>query len=221
MGGAAAPPPASAQVGFSPESSPYRPIRARQLAGFNGGYVQGDLGDAGVGPSNGPFGGVTFDLLFDAPVALSFNVWHAALERFVKEPSLPPEQRTSGPYPQSVTALDANLQLVLTGSKSWNRLSPYLGVGLGIAFGGTVPQDPTGFSFGTKFILQPQAGFRMYLSDRIVLTAEMKDVLWRLSHPQSFLTVADPILDPDTQKANEWTHHFVLRFALAYAIGIE
>ena len=221
MVAALAPPTTMAQVGFSPESSPYRPIRARHLFGFSGGYVWGDAGDAGVGPTNGPFGGVTFDMLFGGPVALSFNGWYADLERVVTAPGLPPDERTSGPYPQSVTVLDANLQFVITGSKSWHRLSPYVGLGIGIAFGGTVPQDSTGFSFGTRFVVQPAAGFRFYLTDRIVLTSEAKDVLWRLSYPQTYLTVDDPILDPRTQKANEWTHNFVLRFVLSYAFGIE
>ena len=190
--------------------------------GVNGGYLWGDLGDAGVGPSNGPFLGVTFDMLFGGPIAISFNGWYAALERFVKEPGLPPDERTSGPFPQSVTALDGNIQLMLTGGKTWNRMAPYVGVGMGIAFGGTVPQDSSGFSFGTKFIIQPQAGIRLFVTDRIVLSTEVKDVLWRLSYPQTFLIVGpDPILDPDTQKANEWTHHFVLRFSLTYAIGFE
>ncbi len=83
MVAALAPPTTMAQVGFSPESSPYRPIRARHLFGFSGGYVWGDAGDAGVGPTNGPFGGVTFDMLFGGPVALSFNGWYADLERVV------------------------------------------------------------------------------------------------------------------------------------------
>jgi hypothetical protein len=189
--------------------------------GFSGGYIWGDLGDAGVGPSNGPFAGVTLDLFFGGPIALSFTGWHATLERFVKEPGLPPDERTSGPFPQSLTTIDGNIQFILTGAKTWHRLAPYIGVGLGLGFGGDVPQDSTGFSLGTKFILQPQAGFRFYVSDRIVLTAEMKDVLWRLSYPPTYLTGADPILDPRTQKGNEWTHHFALRFALSWAFGME
>ena len=82
-------------------------------------------------------------------------------------------------------------------------------------------QDSSGFTFGTKFIIQPQAGVRLFVTDRIVLSTEVKDVIWRLSYPQTFLIGPEPILNPITQKANEWTHHFVLRFALTYAFGFE
>ena len=165
--------------------------------------------------------GVTFDMVFGGPVALSFNAWYAGLERFVKQPGLPPDERTSGPFPQSVTAMDANVQLVLTGGKTWHRMAPYLGAGIGVGFGGTVPQDSSGFRFGVKFLVQPQAGIRFFVTDRIVLSTEVKDVIWRLSYPETYLIGDDPILDPRTNKASEWTHHFVLRFALTYAFGID
>ncbi len=221
IGAALAPLPAAAQVGFAPEASPFRPIRARQAIGFTGGYIWGDLGEADVGPSNGPFGGVGLDLIFGGPIVISFNVWHASLERLVKEPGLPPESRTSGPFTQGLTALDGNIQFVLTGGKTWHGFSPFVGAGIGLGLGGTVPQDSTGFSLGTKFLVQPQVGFRLYFSDRIILIAEARDALWRLSHPQSFLTGDEPILDPRVNKANEWTHHFMLRFGLMYAFGMD
>ncbi len=160
-------------------------------------------------------------MLFGGSIGISFNGWYAAMERFVKQPGLPPDERTSGPFPQSMTTIDANIQLMLTGGKTWNRMAPYVGVGIGIGFGGTVPQDSSGFSLGTKFIIQPQAGIRFFLTDRIVLSTEAKDVLWRLSYPPTYLIGDDPILNPVIHKANEWTHHFVLRFGLTYALGME
>ena len=207
------------QVGHSPRSSPYRPILARQVFGLSGGYLWGDRGEAGVGPSNGATVGGFFDLSFGGPVGLSFNVWYADLNRFVKDPSLPPEERTTGPFSQAMVALDGNIQLTLTGAKSWRRMAPYLGMGMGISFGGDIPEDITGFTFNAKFLFQPAVGIRLHLSDRLILSAEAKDVIWRLSYPPAYLLGAEPILDPLINKANEWTHHFMLRFSLGYATG--
>ncbi len=209
------------QVGHSPDASPYRHSRARRVLGVQSGYLWGDFGDAGVGPSNGVIGGGYVDLLFDSPIAVSFSVWYGGLERFVKNPGLPPDQRTTGPFRQQMMALDGSLQLVLTGSKTWHRMAPYVGLGLGLSFDNRVPQDSTDFTFGNKFLLQPAFGFRLYLSDRLVITAEGKDVMWRLSYPAAFLTGANPIINPTTQKPAEWTHHFVLRLGLGYAIGLD
>ena len=113
----------------------------------------------------------------------------------VEQGHFPPDARTSGPFSQAMVALDGNIQLTLTGGKSWHRMAPYLGVGIGISFGSDIPEDSSGFTFNAKFLLQPAAGIRFHLSNRLIVSAEARDLLWRLSYPQSYLLGPEPILD--------------------------
>jgi hypothetical protein len=211
-----------AQVGHPPDASPYRFIEARRVISATSGYLWGDLGDAGVGPSNGPVAGLRFDLLFNGPASVSFNAAWAGLERRIIDPTRPQAERTVGSADMSIFMFDAGFNLIFTGGKTWRGLAPYAGIALGAAFGNDVPTDTTsGFRFSTKFLLTPQAGLRLHVSDRLSLDARARDVMWRLSYPQSYFLGGDPVLDPLTQKRNEWTHHLALTLSLGWAIGVR
>lgn len=220
----AAPAVARAQVGHPPGASPYRFVEARRILALSSGYVWGDLGDARVGPSNGVLAGARFDALFESPVGITFNAFYAALERRIIDPTLPADQRTLGEARQEIVAIDGGLTFIFSGAKSWRGFVPYIGTSIGIAFGREVREDSTsGFRFGTRFLLVPQGGLRLHLSDRLSFDVLARDLMWRLSYPGSYFVVppagGDPVLDPNTQKGNEWTHHFTLQASLGWAIG--
>lgn len=215
-----------AQVGHWPESSPYHDLRAKQILSLSAGYLRGGAGAAGVGPTDGLLGGVRFDIHLGGPVAANLGVSYAYLDRLLIDPRQAPDTRVLGNAMQSLLIAEAGVNLVLTGPKTWHKLAPYVGVSLGLALGGDVPEDTlSGFTFSTKFQLGPQIGVRWYATDRVSLRIEARDILWRLSYPQVFFgtgTLSDPgptpVLDPLVHGEAEWTHHPTVFLGLGYAI---
>jgi hypothetical protein len=118
---------------------------------------------------------------------------------------------------------DAGLDLVLTGEKTWNGLAPYLGASLGLALGGEVPADSSGYQFSTKFIVGPRIGVRWHPIQRIAIRFEARDMIWQLKYPPTFFEEpinapgADPILDPLTSRDTQWTHNPMLTVSVGYA----
>lgn len=220
------PAPAWGQVGHAPESSPYREVLARQVFSAFGGYLEGQAGKVGVGPTDGLVVGGRYEFLFGGPVAVDLRVAVADLERRVIDPTLVPDQREKGTFSQSVLMADAGINLVLTGGKTWRGLAPFVGGALGMAFGGDVPQDSSTFEFNAHFLVAPQAGFRWHIGERLLLRFEARDVVWRLRYPNLFFEppVIDPdgqpVLDPTTSGDTDWTHHLVLTISAGYALRL-
>ena len=115
---------------------------------------------------------------------------------------------------------------MLTGQKTWHGMIPYVDLSLGVAFGGSVPEDSlSGFVFGTQFTIAPAFGVQWYPSDRLMLRTEFRDIIWQLRYPPSFFTrpeddiTSPPVLNPNVENDTEWTHHPTLIFTIGYAIG--
>lgn len=218
--------PAAAQVGHAPESSPYRPVLARQVVSAVGGYLGGERGIAGVGPSDGQLYGARFDMLFSGPVNVTFEAALADLERNVIDPTQGPDDRAVGTFAQKVLLADIGINLVLTGAKTWHGFAPYVGGALGLAVGERVGADSSGFNFRTQFLLAPQLGIRWHPADRLMFRVEGRDVIWRLSYPAIFFQEpanapgAPSVLDPVTTNDSDWTHHWTVSFSLGFAIKL-
>jgi hypothetical protein len=217
---------ASAQVGHRPETSPYSELRSRRVLSFAGGYLIGSSGSAKVGPGSGPYAGARFDIHLSGPAAVSFGAGMASLERIIIDPTWGPDNRTLDTASQSVLMLDANIDVLLTGQKTWHGLIPYLGAGLGFALGGDVAADSlSGYSFSTHFMTGPHVGIWLVPSDRITFRIEARDRIWRLKYPDGFFTVPEneptelPVLDANVMKDTQWVHHLTLTFTLGYTIG--
>jgi len=217
---------ALAQVGHRPESSPYSDLRIGQTVTLMSGYLAGGRGKAGVGPSGGPLGGLRWDIHVGGAASLFLGAYMFDLERTLLDPAQPPDTRFLGTASQSVAMLEGGANLILTGEKTWHGFAPYVGAGLGVAFGGEVPEDTSGFTFGTKFHVGPALGFRFFVNRRLHFRVEGRDVLWRLTYPGSFFTPptsdpnGDPILNPQDTTDSQWTHHPVLMFGLGYTIRL-
>lgn len=216
----------SAQVGHPPGSSPYRDVLARQVVSGFGGYLLGEAGKVGVGPTDGPLVGARYEFLFGGPVAIDLRLAAADLDRRVIDPTRVPDQRAKGTFSQRVLMADIGINLVLTGPKTWHSLAPFVGGALGAAFGSDVPQDSSMFEFNAHFMVAPQAGFRWHLSDRFLLRFEGRDVVWRLRYPDLFFQPpaadpdGDPVLNPLTTNDTDWTHHLVLTISFGYALRL-
>ena len=200
----------AAQVGHEPSHSPYHDVRRGAVGVVTFGYLSGSRGSVGVGLADGKTVGIRYEVLFGA-VGASLGLAYGQTNRFVVDPtkdSTSPARKT-GPFPNDVVLVDAGLQLVLTGRKTWRGFAPYVGGGLGMAVSGTSPSDPSGYRFGSKLTVAPNAGLRWYPARRLSVRGDFRLVLWKLNYPVSYKVPAGDgsrVL-PLTASFSEWTSH--------------
>jgi hypothetical protein len=218
---------ALAQVGHPPESSPYRDIRKGHAVSATGGYFGGTGGDLDVGPHQGEVFGARYDIRSGSTIQMGLAVSRGNLERFIVDPFVELDERRTGPVSQSVTFAEFNLQFNVTGGKSWNRIAPFVGAGLGLAFAGDTPADTSRYEFGRKFYLAPSIGMRVFLSQRLHFRGEARAAFWKLNYPTTFQQ--EPVEEPGTPEnpnavipgnnLTEWTASPWLQLGLGYSFS--
>jgi hypothetical protein len=219
---------AVAQVGHRPEASPYHDIRKGHTVTALGGYFGGSGGQFNIGPHKGATFGGRYDIRTGSTIQIGLGVSHGNLDRFIVDPFVRLANRRSGPVRQSVTFAELDLQLNLSGGKSWNRIAPFIGAGVGLAFGSaTPPADTSQYKFGRKIYLVPSAGFRFFITDRLHLRGEARAVFWKMNYPATFL--AEPPEEPGTPenpnavivggKLTEWDVSPWLQVGLGYSFS--
>jgi hypothetical protein len=220
---AQAPGAALAQVGHSPESSPFRDIPKGHTITAAGGYLSGEGGRFGIGPHNGAVFGVRYDIRSASALQLGLGIGRGNLERFVVDPFVALANRRTGPVKQGVTFAELIIQLNVTGGKTWRRLAPFVAASGGIAFGADTPTDTSGFEFGRKVYLAPSAGIRVFFTDRIHLRAEARATFWKLNYPTTFQREpagqpgAPPVITGDN--LTEWTTSSWLQAGLGFSFS--
>lgn len=199
-----------AQVGHPPGHSPYRdiPPGSSLVVGF--GYLTGGRGIVGVGPSNGRSVNARYERPFSRVLSATLAAGYAQASRFVADPAKDSAQHISGPVDNGVYVVDAGVQFLLTGAKTWHGLAPLLGFSAGVAVSGKAPAaDSSGYRFRPRATFGPRAGVRWYLAPRLSLRADARLLFWRLSYP---LAYKQPSPDGSRVLAigaadREWTRH--------------
>jgi hypothetical protein len=222
-----APARAAAQVGHQPGKSPYHDIRKGHAFTATYGQFGGSGGEFGIGPHDGPVYGFRYDLRAGSSLQLGVGFARAQLQRLIVDPFVAVANRVSGPVDQTVSLAEINVQLNLTGGKTWHRLAPFVGSGAGLTFPTSTPGDTSRFSLGHKFYLAPYTGFRAFVTDRLSLRGEARVVFWKLKYPTTFED--EPALEPGTPghsnavitdgKLNEWTTSSWLLVGLGYSFS--
>ena len=174
-----------AQVGHPPGSSPYRDIPKGHTFTPFAAYFAGDGGRFGVAPHNGQVYGFRYDIRTGSTVQMGLLVGHGQMERLILDTLVGVEGPVTEAVDQSATFVEADLQLNLTGGKTWNRLAPFIAAGIGLAWAGEVSGDRSGFDLGTKFFFAPHAGLRLFVTDRIHLRGDARVIFWKLNYPAS------------------------------------
>ena len=212
--------PLAAQVGHDPAHSPYRTLRYGQFVSFNAAYLNGSGGQIGVAPHNGATFGLRYDFLGANTVTVGLAASYGSVDRLIVDKHKSVENGTTGPVKQSVTLVEGIVQFNLTGGKTWNHIAPFVGAGIGIAFGGSTPIDTSGFRFKTKFAVTPGIGARIFLNDRLFLRLEARNIFWQLSYPEVYRLPpsAEPLKSPAiTGPGKEWTTTGWYTVGLSYA----
>jgi hypothetical protein len=212
----------SAQIGHSPQSSPYRDIRKGHTFTVVGGYFGGEGTSLNIGPHDGVVYGARYDIRTGGTIQFGLGVAYGTLQRFIVDPYVPEPDRKTGPVDQSVTFIDLSLQFNVTGGKSWHRIAPFIGATLGLALASETPADTSGFDFGSEFYFAPAIGTRVFLSDRLHVRAEARATFWKLDFPLTFQREPTPE-NPNpviiTSVRSEWDTSSWLQVGVGYSFS--
>jgi hypothetical protein len=223
---AAAVAPAHAQVGHRPADSPYRDIYKGHTVTGLGGYVGGSGGEFKIGPHRGAVFGVRYDIRTAGAIQFGLQLAQANLERLIVDP-VEPRTGSAGRWTSGSSFLEADLQLNLTGGKTWRGLAPFLGLGVGLALASGTEADTSGFKFGNKIYFAPHAGLRFFITPRLHLRGDARLAFWKLKYPDSF--TEEPELEPGTPeepnavisdgRTSEWATAPWLQVGLGYSFS--
>jgi opacity protein-like surface antigen len=223
---AAAAAPLTAQVGFDPGRSPFHDLTTRQAFTLSAGYFGGNQANAGVGWRSGTLFGGRLDTRLGGPFDLYVSVGFAGSGRFRINTSLDTATRKTGPFPRTLVLADLGIILNVTGAKTWHRLAPYVGFGVGEVLPTKSETDVGGYNAGTNFSMIPILGTRAFVTRSLSLRVEVRDYFFRYEWPLRYFDPLDnngnpispPVLSLDL-KDKQWTHNFTLTVGIAYGFN--
>jgi hypothetical protein len=218
--------PLTAQVGFPPAHSPYRPIERSTFFEFDGGHVGGTGGPIRVGPRDGTSESARMEFRSNHALQISLGFSTAGTERTVIDADDSIATRDKGLFKQRILAGEIGFQLNLTGGKSWHGVAPYAGLTFGLVHGSKPPAiDTSGYSFGNKLFFAPNLGTRFFVTQRLYLNANVRAWVWKLSYPPSYRD--EPAKQPGTATqsnaviTNGKTSQYTFTPELRIGIGIS
>ncbi|MCU0649849.1 MAG: hypothetical protein MUF00_17800 [Gemmatimonadaceae bacterium] len=207
----------TAQIGHNPTRTPYADVTARQTVTVFSGHFRALRDPGGVAPQSAPLAGVRYDLRLGGPAHLTGRLQTIFSERNVIDPTRPAATRRIGTQSATMTAADLGLTLALTGPKSYRRLVPTLGIGVGVIsnFAGA---DTAGYSFGTKFAFTGGFGMRYVSRSRWSAHGELTGLMYALSYPPSFFEASSdgtPVVNSSIGR-NAWRLNRTLTLGVTY-----
>jgi hypothetical protein len=216
----------AAQVGTPPDRSPYHDILHGNGWTVAFGQVNGNGGPLRLSPNQGQSFGVRYDIRFSGLLQGFAELSYLKTQSQVLAPDDSVVHRYSGPFDAPVWTPQIGLELNLTGAKTWHGLAPFLGVGVGAAVGERVVQDTTSFRFGTKLLVTPAAGVRVFLGQRVHLRLEGQFYYWKMKYPTSWLgePAAQPSVPPEpttaplrsTNDLDDWVATPAIRLGIGF-----
>jgi hypothetical protein len=213
--------PLTAQIGVDPAKSPYRDILYGNGWTPTVGYLGGDGSSTKMSPNSGMTYGIRFDFRFSGLLQGWAGLEYMDAERMMTHPDDSLVNRYSGPVKMSVILPTVGLQANLTGPKRWHGFAPFAAFTFGAAIGEHPAEDTTKFDFGTKLVMAPSVGTRLFLGEKVHLRAEALWYMWKMKYPTGWLDepedepTAPPPIDPD--EFEDWVATFSLRFGLGIA----
>lgn len=211
---------ARAQVGTTPEKSPFIDVEQRHAITIFGGYYSAKKDPAKVAPQSAPMGGLMYEWRASGPAHIGMSFMTVMSDRTELDPAQPSATRVVATTREPLYAAEGFLSVALTGERSWHHLMPMASVGLGIITNAQ-GADIGGFRFGTRFALPLGAGVRWIPGGgRFQLRADIKDWMYTIKYPQAYHTAPSssdsPILAP-ADRASRWTNNFAMTVGASIA----
>jgi hypothetical protein len=213
---------AQAQVGTTPENSPFRDLEKRQDVTLLFGPSLSGRDVAGAAPRGGLAIGARYDLLLGtSPVAFTASLLRQSSTRDVLQPGSPLASRIGRTVSQPLYFLDLAFSLLLTGNRSWHSFTPSVTAGIGLATDNRTLSDSSKFEFGNRF--SPVVGLGLKyapLRSRWTVRADFTNHLYSVPYPDTFRdsTPGIPRIVPINKK-NAWTRNTMLTVGVVRGFG--
>lgn len=207
--------------------SPYRFIESAQETSVLWGTMFLTNGSLDLGPKSGTFMGARYAVEASGPLFIEGIVSYLPTTRDIVDPRRAVGDRIIGETDVRMLMADARLNFSLTGRRTWNRISPHLFMGGGIAIDVAgqgefadvlLPEDV--YDFGTGFTATAGSGFRVELHPKLMLQAEAGLTLLKLNTPSGFddpekrPQTAD--MEPEPVVQSEWVRGYGLTLSAGW-----
>jgi hypothetical protein len=209
---------AQTEVGYPPAKSPYVDLTYAQDFSFIAGTYHAHRDVADVGPQSGMITGVHYEWRAGGPAQITGEIAYITSDRRLINPLRAEPGRELGSAARPLYTADVGLSLGLTGEKSWHRLVPEIGGGIGLISDLRSQPDSGGFLFGTRFAFNGSAGVRYLVGARWQVRADVKDRLYTISYPQTYFTAptgGTAVVTSDAAKSY-WLNNPALTLGLSY-----
>ena len=210
--------PLRAQVGHTPEDSPFTDLRGRQALTLATGTLAPGGDPAGVGPRTGLQLSARYELLLTGPLWLQVRGTYAPrLERTVKDPLIATGDFAVGTSKRPHAGLEVGFGLNLTGNKSWHGIVPQTHGAFGWMTGGTTRPDLGGYTFGNKFTVSYGLGARLVTGRSWEGHVDLTHLFWKYRYPEDYgpggVNGSNAILDQNT--LNPWQGNLLLSVGMS------
>jgi hypothetical protein len=150
--------------------------------------------------------GAKWQMHMTGPLYLGIRFAGGSIERTIIDPTKVIEERVVGTEQVPMAFADANLEMTLTGHKTWHGLAPFVGGGFGIVADIRGENDVGGYRFGVPFTMTFGGGMSYAVAKNWSLRFDWTNYLYRISYPGSYFikTTEDPPVRPPGSPQSFW-----------------
>lgn len=177
---------ASAQVGHQPNRSPYKDRDYNREWTYFGGQFDAEADPLGVAPTDGPMGGVRWQMHLTGPLYFGVRLAGASVDRTIIDPSKRIAERTVGTEKVPMAFADLQLEMSLTGHKTWHGLAPFINGGFGVVADLRGDSDVGNYRFGVPLAITLGTGVSWTPGRNWSVRLDWSHYIYRIGYPTDY-----------------------------------
>lgn len=182
--------PASAQVGYMPDKSPYEDFKIGQTLTIMGGWMNMRRDPANVAPDANWMAALRYDIGVGGPASLFARYVASPSERNLLVPSNTQATRVIARPSVTTHMADLGLDVSLTGRKTYRRFMPSVNGGIGVV-SDFASADTGSYQFGTKFSFSYGFSLRYLPRRGPQLRVDFTNFIWQYQYPDRYFVLAN------------------------------
>ena len=206
------------QVGYPTTRSPFNDLLYRSEFTIFGGQFKAGTEPAQVAPRSGPMVGGRYEITVGGPAQLYVRGSRVFSERLAIDPTKPAATRSLGIVKIPLYLSDVGISVNLTGQRSYHRVVPTVGFGVGVAttLKSKVENDP--FNFGTTFAFSFGGGLRILPTERVQIRIDGGTHMYQIRYPAGYFTATgnNPPFLSSAQEKSFWKSNPSITAGLSY-----
>ncbi|HEX4936267.1 MAG TPA: hypothetical protein VFV33_23965 [Gemmatimonadaceae bacterium] len=210
-----------AQVGYTPEASPFRDLEHRHEWTGAAGWYFAQKDRLGIAPRSGPMVTGRYAFHVGGPVYLAGELGSVFTDRRVLDPSRPAGSRIITEESTRLYLFDASVAVALTGHRSWHHLVPEVNAGVGLVASHRRGLDVGGYEFGAPFALSLGTGIRWVPGGRWALRGDLRSRMYKITYPTTYFQTASDSTSALRQgdSRSGWTFNPGVTLGISYLMG--